>query len=173
MDKNAVARFVGALFREHSRDLRRYLASRMDDPHEAQDLAQEAFLRILRLDKVDFIQNPEAYLYRIAANLAYERRLKHLGSPVSGQADVSDLAEELEDPQNLEAIVATSQDIESLEETLKALAPNARAALLMQRRDGMTYDEIAGRLGVSTSMVKKYLQAALVQCRQNLSDEKS
>lgn len=171
MDRKAVTSLVGTLFREHSRDLHRYLAHRMSDSHEAQDLAQEAFLRILRLDSVDFINNPEAYLYRIASNLAYERRLRQLASPVSAHADVADLAETLEDPATLEAIVASRQEIEALEHVLQRLPANPRAALLMQRRDGMTYDEIASALGVSSSMVKKYLQAALVECRQYLRDE--
>lgn len=171
MKDESVARLAQALFREHGRDLRRYLAHRMSDPDEAQDLAQEAFLRILRLDKVDFIRDPEAYLYRIAANLAYERRLKHLATPPALQADISDLPDVAEAPEGTEAAVATHQQLESLEGALSGLAPKARAALLMQRRDGMTYDEIAAQLGVSPSMVKKYLQAALLHCRRQLKED--
>ena len=46
-----------------------------------------------------------------------------------------------------------------------------RCAFVLQRRDGCTVDEIAGTLGISRSMVKKYLGKALVHCQRALQDK--
>ena len=51
------------------------------------------------------------------------------------------------------------------------LPVRCRRALILQRRDGWTYDEIAVELGVSRSMVKKYLRRALTLCRRALDVE--
>ena len=43
---------------------------------DARDLAQEAYVRLLRLERKDLIREPRPYLYRIAANILYEYELK-------------------------------------------------------------------------------------------------
>lgn len=58
-----------------------------------------------------------------------------------------------------------------LSRILARLPPRCRAVLLMQHREGMSYKEIAKRLGVSTHMVKKYVVKALALCRDDLADE--
>jgi RNA polymerase sigma-70 factor (ECF subfamily) len=57
-----------------------------------------------------------------------------------------------------------------IDQALRQLNPTCRAVLIFHRRDGMTYDEIAARLGISSSMVKKYLATALRHCRSQLRD---
>ena len=51
---------------------------------------------------------------------------------------------------------------------LEHLNPKCRAALILQRRDGLTVDEIAAELGLSRGMVKKYLAKGLTHIRQRL-----
>ncbi|MGH8277830.1 MAG: RNA polymerase sigma factor, partial [Steroidobacteraceae bacterium] len=53
---------------------------------------------------------------------------------------------------------------------LGRLSPKARAAFVLQRRDGCTIDEIGLKLGISRGMVKKYLGKALIQCSRQLED---
>ena len=48
------------------------------------------------------------------------------------------------------------------------LTPKCRAVLLMHRRDRFTYEEIAARMGISVSMVKKYLVRGLSVCQQSV-----
>ncbi len=56
-----------------------------------------------------------------------------------------------------------------LSRALNNLPPRCKAVLLMQHREGMTYKEIASRLGVSTHMVKKYVVRALKLCRDDIA----
>jgi RNA polymerase sigma-70 factor (ECF subfamily) len=58
--------------------------------------------------------------------------------------------------------------LERLQSALEELSPKVRATFLLHRRDGLSLDEIAGRLGISRPMVKKYLMKALLHFRQRL-----
>ncbi len=60
------------------------------------------------------------------------------------------------------------QCLEKLQRALDQLSPQARATFMMHRRDGLSFDEIAARLGISRALVKKYLMRALMQLRQPL-----
>ena len=152
------------MFETRFTDLVRYLQYRLPNPDDARDLAQEAFFRLLRRSHDVLVENPEAYLFRIAANLAYEQRLKHAPQSVD--------AEELPDDERVRPEVRADhqQRLDRLESALRNLPPLPRAALVLQRRDGMTYAEIAAELGTTPHMVKKYLAVALVHCRQELSE---
>jgi RNA polymerase sigma factor (sigma-70 family) len=155
---------VRQVFEARYADLLRYLAYRLHNVEDARDLAQEAFLRLLRRSGETLVQNPEAYLFRIAANLAYEQRLKH---PLESASD-EEFADDREPA--LETRADHQQRIERLERVLRALPPLPRAALVLQRRDGMTYAEIAAELGTTPGMVKKYIATALVRCRERMRE---
>lgn len=148
----------------------RYLASRIRNPDDARDLAQEAFLRLLRLKNAEYIRQPEAYLFRIAINLAYEYRLKQKTSLIDSYSVVEEDSAVLATTHTTEELAELRERIARLEQALGTMAPNVQAALIYHRRDGMTYSEIAERLGVSTSMIKKYLQTALIRCREYLRE---
>jgi len=158
-----------AIWRKRAQ-VERYLASRVRNPDDARDLAQEAFLRLLRLEDAEYIRQPEAYLFRIAINLAYEYRLKQKTSLIDPYSVLEEDSESLATPHTTEELAELRERIERLEQALETMAPNIQAALVYQRRDGMTYAEIAERLGVSTSMVKKYLQTALIRCREYMRE---
>src|SRR5262245_23526883 len=64
---------LASLFKEHNRSLVSYLALRLHSMQEAKEVAQEAYVRLLQLDKpgaASFLKN---YLFRVATNLAVDR----------------------------------------------------------------------------------------------------
>ncbi len=125
-------------------------------------------MRLLRLDRTEFIRRPEQYLLRIAANLAFEHRLKERKSLVNTVAELPENGQTT--IPSAEDEVVNQQSIVELERVLETLPPNVQAALIWHRRDGLTYAEIAERLGVSGNMVKKYLQKGVAHCRTHLKD---
>jgi len=143
--------------------LKRYLRSRLASEADAQDLAQEAYLRLLRVKDPKLIRDPVAYLFRIARNLVYE--LYTTLPPVSDSIDDVELTA---DGMSVEESVECGQQMDRLQTVMDKLAPKCRAAIIMHRRDGMTYEEIATALGVSPAMVKKYLSQGLSRCRARL-----
>ncbi|MCD9005710.1 RNA polymerase sigma factor [Luteimonas sp. XNQY3] len=143
-------------------DLLRFLRSRTGQQHLAEDLAQEVYLRLLRMDDVRLIRNPRAFVIRLAAHAVHEwrmlarNRMPHAHEPLQTLVDpADDPAERIERDDRLRA----------LSSMLATLSPKCQAVLLMHRRDGMTCQEIAARMELSVGMVKKYLARGLTACR--------
>ena len=167
--EQASAQFVARLARAHGKDLLRFIAKRLRTAADASDIAQETYVRLLRLERKDLIRDPRPYLYRIAANVLHESELRRRASAfgllklAAGGDSESDAVDAQGEAEVLEMRA-------HLERALQGLSPKCRAVLLMHRRERMTYDEIAAGLGMSTSMVKKYLAQGLQHCRQHLQE---
>src|SRR5262249_59969631 len=73
---NDTNRLVEGLAQGCGSDLVRFIARRLRSVADARDLAHEAYVRLLRVKRKDLIRDPQAYLYRIAANILYEFELK-------------------------------------------------------------------------------------------------
>jgi RNA polymerase sigma factor (sigma-70 family) len=160
--------FVADVAAKHGQRLRRYLSARLRNAADVSDLVQEVFLRLMRVDRHDSIRNPEAYVMTVAGHVLHQHTLHKSTDPVSASAvDVLiDLQTALEsDPVSR---IDAQRRLEGLDYALEQLAPNVQATFVLHRRDGMTLEEIAQQLGVSRSMVKKYLSKALLQCQEHL-----
>jgi RNA polymerase sigma-70 factor (ECF subfamily) len=160
--------FVQRVLAEIGADLLRFLARRVRNRADARDVAQEAYVRLLRLDRKELIRDPLPYVYRLAANLVHEFELKRRADDARLTRWTQERA--LEEPIPVESSAEALALRARIDEALDQLSPNCRAVVILHRRDGMTYDEIATRLNISPSMVKKYLAAGLRQCRSHLRD---
>lgn len=158
---------IHALWTSAQNDLVRYLASRLPCEDDARDLAQEAYLRLLRLERGDLVRCPEAYLFRIASNLVHEYWLKER-TGIAANKDSKDPDVMPDDGSAIDVRAEQSQSLEILQQALRLLPEMQQKVVLMHRRDGMTYDEIAAELGISRDMVKKYLTKGLARCRERL-----
>jgi RNA polymerase sigma-70 factor (ECF subfamily) len=158
---------VEDLANDYGVDLIRFIAKRVRTVADARDLAQEAYVRLLRMENKELIRHPRAYLYRIAANILYEFELKR-------KADTAGLARWTEEQlldQSGSWVESNGEEValcSRLDSVLEELSPKCRAVLILHRRDGMTYDEIGAQIGISSSMVKKYLSQGLRHCRERL-----
>jgi RNA polymerase sigma-70 factor (ECF subfamily) len=151
--------------------LRRFLAARLRNAADVHDLAQEVFLRLLRVDRADKIRSPEAYLLTIAGHVLHQHALRAQTTPEP--VDISDalLESHLTEEADPVAQVSLERRLEALERGLARLSPKTRTAFLLQRRDGCTLDEIAERMGISRAMVKKHLAKAVYQCQRQIRGE--
>lgn len=164
------AEVVRELFLESRPELMRYLAFRVRNAAESEELAPEVYVRMMRLDQVHLIRNPRAYLFRVAASVLADRgRLQSRRITTEEMADAADqLADGSAGPYEQ---LLWRQRLDRVNQAINDLPERCRRALVLHRRDGWTYDEIAADLGVSRSMVKKYLRKALVLCRRALAEE--
>ena len=158
------------LFAEHHASLSGYFRRRVLDRGDAEDLAQEVYLRLLRSDAGAHreIQNPEAYLYTVAANLAREHAAARSRAPISAE-DIDRVADSIPDERLSDEALDRERRYRLLAEVIDGLPPKNRAVLLMQHRDDLSYREIAERLQVSTHMVKKHVVKALALCRRAIA----
>jgi len=160
---------VERLFIEQRVALQAFLYRRVRKLPEASELAQEVYVRMLRVPEMQSIRNPEAYLYAVAGNLAKEHlQREHQGS-VHLDIDEPFVQELLAELPETAGELDTAQRVKRLHEVLQQLSPKCRAAVELQYWHGLRYEEIALRLGISTNMVKKYLSQALVHCRRRMT----
>lgn len=148
-------------------DLLRFLRSRLSNQSDAEDLAQEVYMRLLRIKNPRQIRNRRAYVLQVAANVAYEWRLL-APNRLQHSSEALEVLTNHSDPEH-EALIG--QQMETLEAALNSVSPKCRAVLLLHRRDRYTYQEIAARMGISVSMVKKYLTKGLTVCQKRLIEK--
>jgi RNA polymerase sigma factor (sigma-70 family) len=167
-DKRA---FIDAVAAQHGQRLKRFLLARVRNAADANDLIQEVYLRLLRVDNHEAIRMPEAYVFALANHVLYQYRMRQARTlePHELFETFSDGQAALDNDPLTQS--ENQQRIEELEQVLAGLSPKARATLIMSRRDGMTLEKIGEELGVSRPMVKKYLAKALLQCRRALEEK--
>jgi RNA polymerase sigma-70 factor (ECF subfamily) len=156
---------VERLFAEHHRALQAFFYRRIRTKSDAPDLAQEVYVRMLRVSDTDAIRNPELYLYTVASNLVKEHAVLERRRASSIDVDDSSVQERLGELPTLDRQLDTDQRVMRLRTVLGQLSPKCRAAVILRYRHDLSYQEIADRLGVSSNMVKKYLSQALGHCR--------
>jgi len=159
--------WVEGVVHRNDRDLKRYLAQRVSSRADAEDLAQEIYLRLLRIERKDLIRSPEALLFRMASNAVYEWRLL-----ARNRLPHSDSAlDSLESTQGEPASDLWQAELaRALSTALEQLSPMCRATVVLHRREHLTCSEVGLRLGISVAMVKKYLSQGLAFCRQHLRE---
>jgi RNA polymerase sigma factor (sigma-70 family) len=152
--------FVTELEKSHGSALRRYLAVRMRNAAaDVQDLVQEVFLRLLRLDDHEAIRNSQAYLYTVASHVLHQHALRRAAGEM---AAVTDFALEIGRSDSDPALqLELEQEFEQLGERLQQISPKAYATFMLHRCHGLSLQEVSEKIGASYSMTKKYLARAL------------
>src|SRR5688572_9095926 len=81
---------VERLFRTHNAALLRFIAAKVGSEQEAMEIAQEAYVQLLRLDHPEAISYLQAFLFKTAANLAVDRlRQRSRRSHIASMSDVN------------------------------------------------------------------------------------
>ena len=163
--------FARDAFANYRGDLHRFLLRRLRSTHDASDVVQEVFLRLLQVDRTEAVRNPQAYIYGIASHVAHEFRHRARRQRLIAQEQTADQGESaaqdlaLEDP-------AEQLDLERrMEQALAELPPVQLRILIAKQRDGLSYPQIGRALGLSAHTVRKYLDRALASVRNRLRSE--
>ena len=160
--------WVERLFSDHGTALQAFFRRRIRVAADAPDLAQEVYLRMLRVKDIDSIRNPELYIYTVANNLVKEHAVAERRGNACDDIENFAVQEQLAELPHFEGDIDTYQRTGRLREVLGQLSPKCRAVVVFQYRDGLSYQEIGDRLGISSNMVKKYLTRALGHCRRRM-----
>lgn len=157
-----------AAYREHRGAVVRLLQRRVGNPDEAEELAQETYLRALRYRD----HNPEslkALLFRIAINLAGTSARRDRAHHASAHMSVDDLplaSDELPQDERL----AREEYQALIIAAVKALPEKRRQVFVLSRFHGMRQKDIARRCGISLSMVEKHITNALSSIRERVGE---
>ncbi len=157
------------LFHAHQQELIARLQRIVGCCHTAADLAQDAYVRLLRVEEPQDITHPRAFLHRTAINLAldYLRKQKHRASILTSfddAATVPSLA-----PAASQSVY-DKQRLAAFQSALATLPPPTKEVLVLRRIHGCAHDEIAQRLGLTKRQVENHLAKALYHCQRALPD---
>lgn len=152
-------------FRRWRSPLRKFLVGRgAVRVADLDDVAQEVFLRLLRYESAEVVQHPQAYLFKIASNVAAEwairsrHRLEH--EPRWLNSLIAD--DEVEEACDGEAVQ------KEIQRALGTLSQRERAILRLHFEEGLTQSQIAPRLGVSLRIVRRDFEKSYGKLRREL-----
>ncbi len=163
--------FLEELFRQNGQPLVRFLSAKLRDPQQADEIAQEAYLRMQKLHEPEQLDNARAFLFQVAANMATDQlrrqqlHHKYVQSQLEKSLADSSVATEVEHGP-VEQLLAEER-VAQINAALDCMKPKPRQAFLLHRTSGLSYSEIAADMGVSVSSVEKYILAALKHFRDN------
>ena len=153
------------LFFEHSKSIYHFLYYKCGDAQLAEDISQEAFLRLWKKCKDVPYPKAKSFLYTVANNLFLDE-IKH--RKVVQQYEVNFTNNSKVD--NPEFLLEEKEFKHKLEQAIANLSEKNRVVFLMSRVDKLTYKEIAERLGISVKAVEKRMHKALLELR-NLTNK--
>jgi RNA polymerase sigma-70 factor (ECF subfamily) len=154
---------VSQLVKAHHGDLMRFLRRRVSGGAVAEDIAQEAYIRVLQYEGSRTIREPYFLLLRVAMNVMRDQhraervRRSHLHHSLGGM----EFASEAADP---ERAALHAQQLEQVLAAIEGLTPRCREVFLKHRFSHSAYAEIARDFGISVKMVEKHISTALAFC---------
>ncbi|MEZ5317071.1 MAG: sigma-70 family RNA polymerase sigma factor [Vicinamibacterales bacterium] len=168
-DEEACARLVT----DHQRMVYQLALHLLGDPQEAADLSQEVFLRVFRtLSQFRGQSSLKTWIYRIVVNQASNRqrwwRRRHRSQQVQLEEHAATHGE-LADSRHFampDRVLQQRETSSRVWDALNSLPFDQRAVVVLREIDGLSYEEIAGSLGVAVGTVK----SRLARARGNLRD---
>jgi RNA polymerase sigma factor (sigma-70 family) len=161
-----------ALFERHSGSVYGFLVRRLGDGALAEDLFQEAFLRVHRARaSYDPARPFRAWLFAIVHNLLNDALRERARSPVAAPRDggtARNPAPDVAAADGPEQLAAARESTDALSRALRALPPDEATVLILARIEGLSYEEIAAILGRTPAAAKQLAYRALRRVRAEM-----
>lgn len=138
---------------------------RVQCPDTAQDLSQETYLRLIRLETVPHAENLTGYLFRTADRLAidflrHRQRAELRSAPLDEAIKCTALQPE--------ELAILRQQCEYLLDAIASLPKLTRNVFLLRKIDELSYGEIAAKLGIAEKTVQRHLVKAMLHCHSRM-----
>ncbi|HSN49102.1 MAG TPA: sigma-70 family RNA polymerase sigma factor [Flavobacterium sp.] len=157
-----------SFFKNHAKSLRNFLFYKYGNKDQADDLTQEAFIKLWQNCAAVPIEKAKSYIYKIAVNSSLNE-IAHQKVVLQYQNNFTGLDKTNENP---EFILEEQQFKNKLLKAIGNLNETQRVAFLMHRIDGKKYSEIAAELNISVKAVEKRIHLALVELRKEIDNLK-
>ena len=153
-------------FKNHAKALRSYLYYKYGNEEQAEDVAQEAFIKLWENCANVPLEKAKSFLYTVANNttlnqIAHQKVVLEYSKKNPGGGT---------DGQNPEFLMEEEQFKVKLQKAIANLTEAQRTAFLLHRIDGKKYHEIAEILGISVKAVEKRLHGALTELRKEIDN---
>ncbi|MEG0244905.1 MAG: sigma-70 family RNA polymerase sigma factor [Pseudomonas sp.] len=152
---------IDLLYRDHSQWLLTWIRRRLDNKDQAADITQDTFVRLISSALVKAPREPRSYLATVAKRLIIDQSRRR-------QLEKAYLQYMADEPQLLacspERRVLVLETLLQLAAMLEGMGEKVRQAFFYVQLDGLSYSEVAARLGISVSSVTKYMAKATERC---------
>ena len=152
--------------RPHERALRGYLRARFPALTDHDDIVQETYIRLLRARKCGQLRSPKALLFTVARNLVLDIFRHRQGAQVDSLANMDEISV-LEETGTTETLRHEAK-LQLLEEALRSLPKRCREVIMLKRFEGLSYDEIGRKLGISHNTISAHISVGVAKCRDYL-----
>lgn len=153
-----------SFFKSHIKVLRNFLFYKFGNKDQAEDLAQEAFIKLWQNCASVPLEKAKSYVYIIASNSTLNE-IAHQKVVLRYEKNFTALDRTNESP---EYILEEKQFQAKLLKAIEKLNEKQRVAFLMHRIDGKKYSEIAIALNISVKAVEKRIHLALLSLRKEI-----
>ena len=150
--------------------LRHFFMRRIHEREELDDLVQEVYIRLLKRGRVQEVEDLRAYLFETAASVLTDRARKRR----SHRAEVHepfDPAEHSSEEFPADRVLIGEETLTRASRALLELPERARTIFILRRLEGLRYQDIAQRLGISLSLVEKQMVKAVAYLNQRMNEE--
>lgn len=164
------AQALADIARKHHGALLRILTQRTGSVEEAKEIAQEAYAKVLAVERRDEIASLAGYLWRSALNLVTDRARRQ----AVRERFIRQVRCEIEPlAPSAETVVDARQRLEVIERAVGQLSPRCLDAFLLRIVQGRPFDEVGREMGISVRMAKVYVARALASLQRRLDESDS
>jgi RNA polymerase sigma factor (sigma-70 family) len=158
---------VTEFYRQQHKSLVDFLYRKLGSIQEAYDVAQQTYERLLSNSKTQLINNPRAFVFKVANNIAIDHLRQR---KVRGEGDLPEFNNDsmISREPSPDEQVDYELTVAMVRTFISELPAKCRSAFLYYKFEERDYSEIAEILHVSESMVRKYVLRAMAYCRERL-----
>jgi len=158
---------ITALYQEYNEPLIRYLTIRLRSRQDAVEVAHEAYIRLIKRENLADIDCFQSFLFRTATNLSIDlqrQRTRHARNFAKSKILMTGI-----DEITPERALDGCQTLIELRQVIKTLPPKCREAFMLYKFKDLNHSEIAEKMGLSISSIRKYIARGLAVCIREMN----
>lgn len=152
---------------QYYQELVYYVQRMVGDKDRAKDVIQEAYSRLLYVNKSSNIDNERAYLYKTSRNIVIDQSRKEKNSSETLYEEEEHSIPQEEQPQ--EQVVQSNQ-YEQMMKIVQSLPPKCQQAFILHVIEGYSRKEISSKMGISIAAVEKNILRASEKIKNKINN---
>lgn len=158
-----------SLHRAYRAPLLRFFSSRISDGAVAEDMVQQVFERLVQRGDLESIENAKGYIFKVAQSVITDH-LRKRGSRRSQVHEEFDESVHGGVDFSPEHVLDKRERLARAMDILQTLPERTRVIFILRRLEGLKYQDIANRFGISVSAVEKHMERAVAQLAKGMDD---
>ncbi len=162
--------YISHVWLENNSFLKKFVRRFLHREQDIEDVVQEVYLKAFSAEQQRTIEQPKAFLFSIAKNLALNE-LNRKSRQMTGYIEECLPEVESHESPTTEHEIHAQQSLGQYCEAVASLPEKSRKVYILRKVHGLKHKEIAQRLDMSLSSVEKHLRIGLESCRNYMRDD--